>query len=50
MTGKRNIFWLGEEFARPDTRSQCAAALQACQKCQPVADFGWKRGYLANAE
>jgi hypothetical protein len=51
MTGKMQHFLaLGEEFARPDTRSQCATARQACQKCQSVADLRWKRGYLANVE
>src|ERR1700730_16421029 len=30
-------------LARPDTRPQCAAAPHACQKCQTVADLGWKR-------
>jgi hypothetical protein len=49
MTETQHFLALGEELARPDIRPKCARHLQACQKCQPVAVWAGRVGYLANA-
>jgi Transposase DDE domain group 1 len=45
----QHVLALGEELPRPDIRPKKRTALQACQKCQPVAVWAGRGGYLANA-